>query len=48
MNVRIGDFVLVEIDSWPACTFTHPSTGLQYEFHGRLPSEAELMEGHRE
>lgn len=29
------------------CTFTHVE-GLQYEFHGRIPTEQELIEAHRE
>lgn len=56
MNVgeKIGDFVLAEIShtknrrGLPVYTFTHSSTGLQYEFHGRIPDEEELIEAHRE
>ena len=55
MNVgeKIGDFVLAEIDSTknrrrlPVYTFTH-STGLEYEFHGRIPDGTELLKAHRE
>lgn len=56
MNIgdKLGDFLLVAIDAAGVknrrCivyTFAH-STGLQYEYHGRIPSEAELMEAHRD
>ena len=51
---RLGDFVLVEIDptknrrGLPVYTFTHSSTGLQYEFHGTIPTEEDLIEAHRD
>jgi len=54
MNIgdMIGDFVLVEIDPTKnrrLCpVYTFDLQGLQYEFHGRIPTEQELIEAHRE